>query len=108
MWGWSAPAQPVDGYCRASAGQDQEVLGVGGQDHAAAGSSADGDDRGVDVVGRPSGCCCEEVADASGQGAVGGSDGDPTLAGQACVHGLIVAAAPVELCQDGGGDGDVC
>lgn len=38
---------------------------------------------------------------------VGGGDSDPTLAGQARVHGLVVAAAAVEPGQDRGRDDDV-
>ncbi len=47
------------------------------------------------------------MADAASQSEVGRSDGDATLPGQACVHTLVMAAAPIELGENGSWDDDV-
>jgi len=108
--GWtgrSARSKAVDGDGWAPARQRGEVVRVGGQHHTATGSGADGDDGGIDVVGRPSGGSHQEVADSPGHGPVSGGDSNSALASQARVHGLIVTTTTVELGKHCGRDDDL-
>jgi hypothetical protein len=47
------------------------------------------------------------VANPASQSAVGRGDGNTTLPSQACVHSLVMAAASIEVGENGSGDDDI-